>query len=178
MNTIKIREDLQSNMSISEVCKKYNLTFNKLCALMQQPIQLPKEKCPEHIRRHYSRYMVYREVEGRIIKYGSFLTLQEAKEVKQRLIDSNWELPPSEYLGMMYIIKYQKHYVIQKYLDGKHRKLVSFKHKEDAMKVRDCLVKFDWDLDYLQLILKQTGATDYVVYKRSGEVNLNKSDVK
>ena len=73
------------------------------------------------------------------------------------LIANNWELDPARYLNMKYIHKRKNDYLILKCIDGEQKRICKIGNKSDAIKIRDALVKVDWDLDYLPLICRQVG---------------------
>lgn len=63
---------------------------------------------------------------------------------------SNHKLPK-------YIRKINKKYSIVKTINGKQHYYGTYNTLEDATLIRDNLIKFNWDKDYLKLILRQTG---------------------
>lgn len=155
MNTDEIIQNFRDGKTIQEVCQEKGLTLKQLFSIIRKK---QTKTMPKYISRSGKRYRVIRYIEDKTCKtYGSFDTLEEAIEIRNRLLATNWELPPREYMGMMYIQKDKTSWKIQKQLNGKQRCVARFKTMEDAINVRDMLVKFNWDLDYLELILKQLG---------------------
>ena len=151
----EIITDLKNGKTINEVCHENRLTLKQLMELTRTKT-IPK--LPKHISRTGKRYRISRKITPHEYEcYGSFLTLREAKEVLNLLIENDWNLEPREYMGLMYIVNDRKGYKLQKFINGELKHIKYFKNMEDAIKVRDMLVKFDWDLDYLDLICKQLG---------------------
>lgn len=151
----EIISDLRNGKTIQEVCQEKEVTLKQLFSIIRKK---QTKTMPKYISRSGKRYRVIRHMKNKKCKtYGSFDTLEEAIEMRNRLINTNWELPPKEYMGMMYIQKDKNSWKIQKQLNGKQRCVARFKTMEDAINVRDMLVKFEWDLDYLELICRQLG---------------------
>ena len=148
-------QDLRNGKSINEVCTENKLTLKQLMSLTKKPAI---QKLPKYISKCNKRYRITKHISGKKSQYyGSFKTLDEAKEVVKKLIKHNWELPPKDYLGMMYIHEKGQYYWIRKTINGKYRNIIRLDNLTDAKNVRDMLVKFDWDLDYLPIICKQLG---------------------
>ena len=153
-----IRHDLKNGLSISEVCEKYNLTFKELYAELKHKPQ-DKEDCDneKHIYLIRTRYFILKG--GDYTKnYGSYFSLEEAIRVRDELVSLEWNVDSNDYLGDKYITCKEKNFKISKSW-GKHKTVVygEYRSLEDARKVRDALVVFDWDKDYLPLILKRLG---------------------
>lgn len=151
----EIITDLKNGKTINEVCYENKLTLDQLISITRTRTT---PKLPKHISRCGTRYRIIRRITANESEYyGSFITLEEAKNVLDLLIKNNWNLEPCEYMGLMYIVQDKKGWKIQKFINGKLKHIKYFENLNDAIKVRDKLVKFDWDLDYLPLILKQVG---------------------
>ena len=84
------------------------------------------------------------------------MNFTEACKVKEELKELNWDADPLDYLGDKYIGKaHDGKYTIMK--KGENNFPVyygRYKSLEFARTVRDCLVRFNWDKDYLPLILR------------------------
>lgn len=157
MNNFKLQlqNELRSGESINSVCKKYRLTFAELIELVKTPTyNYSKNKLPAHIYRKGRQYAIYKQINGKCVGFGEFESLKQAKKVVQQLIIHNWKLEPMTYLNMKYIVKLKHGYQIRKTFDGVQKTVVSIDNENDAIKIRDLLVKYDWDLSYLPLILK------------------------
>lgn len=155
MNADEIIQNFRDGKTIQEVCQEKDLTLKQLFSIIRKK---QTKTLPKHISKSGKRYRIIRHIYNKTCKtYGSFDTLEEAVEIRNRLLATNWELPPREYMGMMYIQKDKTSWKIQKQLNGKQKCVARFKTMEDAINVRDMLVKFNWDLDYLELICKQLG---------------------
>ena len=153
-----IRHDLKNGLSINEVCEKYNLTFKELYAQLKHKPK-DKESCDneKHIYLVRTRYFILKGGDS-TKNYGSYFNLEEAIRVRDELVSQEWNVDPNDYLGDKYISIKDKNFKISKSW-GKHKTVVygEYRSLEDARKVRDALVVFDWDKDYLPLILKRLG---------------------
>lgn len=161
----EIRNDLKNGKSIDDVCKDYNISFKDLMELMSEPEYLRKKKMlPEQIILKNHMYTICNIIKGKIVYFGSFRTLHQAKEVLKRLEESNWSLRPRQYLGMSYIYSRNTGYQVKKNYGNGHSWSRVFENKEDAIFVRDELVLCDWDLSCLPEILEKMeceGSGDY-----------------
>ena len=155
--TIEIQKDLQKGLTIGEVCEKYKISFEELFARLKNP---PKQKAPtlKCICQVGTRYLIQKNIDGKINRYGSYMSLKEAIQVKNELDELNWEANPQDYNGDMYIHKHAGKYTVNK-SNGRNKTIYFGKYHtlEDARRVRDCLVKVNWDKTYLKLILKKLG---------------------
>lgn len=150
----EIITSLKKGKTINEVCYENKLSLNQLMRITRTRTT---PKLPKNIIRRGKRYRIRRQTANKVEYYGSFITLEEAKNALDLLIKNNWNIEPCEYMGLLYIVQDKKGWKIQKFINGKLKHIKYFENLDDAIKVRDKLVKFDWDLDYLPLILKQVG---------------------
>ena len=151
----EIITDLKNGKTINEVCYENKLSLDQLIRITRTRTT---PKLPKYITRVGKRYRIIRKITANESKYyGAFSTLKEAKNALDLLIKNNWNLEPCEYMGLLYITQDKKGWKIQKFINGKLKHIKYFENLDDAIQVRDKLVKFDWDLDYLPLILKQVG---------------------
>ena len=154
MNHEDIMKDLRNGKTINEVCHENNITLKELFKLIRKP---HNRKLPKHIYKIGGRYLIRKHKHGKTENYGSFRNLNKAIEIRNKLIENDWNLQPQEYMGLMYIQPDNNGWKIQKVINKSVKHIVGFKTLEEAIQVRDMLVKFNWDLDYLELICKQLG---------------------
>jgi hypothetical protein len=99
------------------------------------------------------KFVVYKNINGFTRTFGSYKTLQEAKDVRDALICAGWP----------YVSKYKKHYLpkyirlnngstfqIQKWIDGEKRHFGNFRSLDAAVEERDYLIKHGWDYDAME----------------------------
>ena len=96
-------------------------------------------------------YLVQKRVNGETKGFGFGNTLIEALMVRDWCEANNWKKRYSRpsLTGERYIRKLHGRYCIQKWVNGKCEHFGSFKSLEDAIKERDLLIKYDWDLELL-----------------------------
>ena len=93
MNPSEIRKELQSGVSIAEVCTKYDLTFKDLCHMFHGYVQkrrkldLPMYIC---LRSDEKGYMIRRRVNGKVKYFGCYDTIDDAIKVRDYLIKHGW----------------------------------------------------------------------------------------
>lgn len=157
----EIIQDLRNGATIHDTCKKYNIQFKDLFKLLYgHPQQQYKPKCEvsNNIYKQNHRYTIKKRINNEIIQFGTYFNLNEAIENRNRLEKLNWQADPMDYLGDMFLSRRGKRYVIQKESSRSKTLYYGLYHTlEDARKVRDCLVKLNWDKDYLPLILRRLG---------------------
>ena len=158
MNVLGIRQDLKAGLSIDEVCSKYDVNFYELCHTLKRvtPVFHDEKDFSKYIYHKNGRYVVQRTTSDGVISYGSYFDFDEAVKVKNELVRKDWNVDPMDYLGDKWITNNCGGFAITKKDDtGKSVFYGRWKSLSFARKVRDCLVEFDWDKDYLPLILKR-----------------------
>lgn len=101
------------------------------------------------------RYIVQKAFNYKNIQFGSFKTIEEAKEIRDLLVSNNWE-KNNEYLIAKYntptyrdkyIHNTKKGHEVVKKIDGVSHNYGIFQNIEDARKRRtECLLK-DWKVE-------------------------------
>lgn len=153
---MNIRTELKNGMTIDEVCRKYRISFIDLINTLKYNKTTVDY---QHIFKNGSRYIIQKSIDGKSKVYGSYFQLEDALDVRDQLIKLDWKVDEKEYLGDMYITKTLKgDFRVAKNF-GKCKTIVYgiYEKLDDARRVRDCLVRMDWDKDYLPLILKRLG---------------------
>lgn len=160
MNNIK--NDLKNGLSIQEVCEKYSISFNELFKKLKHGQPKIKDKqgfcVSENVYQFGRRYTIQKVLGYKVIQFGSYMDLDEAITVRNELASKNWEADPMDYLGDKHIHQIYNQFRISKSKGrGKTIHFGNYHTLEDARKVRDCMVKLNWDKDYLELVLKRLG---------------------
>ena len=153
----EIINDLRS-MSINDVCDKYDMSFTQLFNTLKKHNRSNKSRMElsKYIYLRNNRYWVQKKNKGLIQNYGSYINFEDANRVKNELVRLNWEVDPLDYLGDKWIVSNCGGYSINRRDEtGKLVHYGRWKSLSFTRKVRDCLVKFNWDKDYLPLILEK-----------------------
>ena len=155
---LEIQKDLQKGLTITEVCRKYQISFKELFKFIKKQKQRRNYKSPEkHIFRYNNRWAIIKKINQKRIVYGTYINVNEAKKVKNELEQLNWQVNPNDYKGDLYIQKEHNAYKITKSQGKKTIRYGTYKDLETARKVRDMLIKCNWNKDYLPLIKKELG---------------------
>jgi len=96
-------------------------------------------------------YIIQKRIGDTTCHFGTGRTLIEALMIRDWCIMNNWEkkYPMPHSTGEKYIRRFRGYFYIQKVLNGKLEHFGSFKTLEEAIKERDLLVKYNWDLEEL-----------------------------
>lgn len=108
----------------------------------------------DYIHKWKKGYMVAKQVNGKMMYFGNYQSLDKAKEARDYFLEHDWDvnerfkfmtIPPTRYIR----ITRAGNYKIVKWLNGKMVYFGTFHSLEDAMLERDLLVANDWDWDKL-----------------------------
>lgn len=100
----------------------------------------------KYIRKSGDKFIVSRIYNGETHNFGYFRTLDEAMEVREHLVETNWgdlNIKHSMRLGK-YISFNGIYYIIQKTINGELINFGFFNDLEDAKKQRDLLIQDNW----------------------------------
>lgn len=102
------------------------------------------------ISKEGKRFVITRTIKGKVTRFGSYSTLDEAINAREKLIDDNWGVD-----GEITLFKkgqYGKHitffkgiYLINKSFDGRVYNFGKFDSLEDAEKAREILLNTNWN---------------------------------
>lgn len=148
----QIQQDLRKGLSINQVCEKYDMTFSQLFKGLKRHQReyrnLKNRPLPKYIYQTGNRFRIqYRD--GRL--FGSYFSYNEVCKVRKKLIELNWNADPNDYMGDMYLVRYQKDWAI--HYKGKF--FIRCRSQHTVRKIRDKLVKVGWDKSKLPMILKE-----------------------
>ena len=98
-------------------------------------------------------YHIKKRVDGKQTFYGSFKTLEEAKERKKFLLEQDWDLKyakkqKKKHVNEKYITFNNPYYIVQKYINGKSKTYGHYKTLDEAVKVRDYYISVDWKKEF------------------------------
>ncbi|MBE6500205.1 MAG: hypothetical protein E7Z80_06660 [Methanobrevibacter thaueri] len=131
--------------------------FNDLESAIEQRDWLVKHgwsrlEVPDHSKRHIHKrgneFLIYRRLKDDIEYFGTYDSLEEAKAMRNKLIENDWVMP-DEHEG---IEKISEHvyfdgdfYSIQNIVDGQKRVYGVYKNKNQAISDEKSFITYDWD---------------------------------
>ena len=136
-----------------------------------------KSKYGKFIHKKDNRYYISRTIFGEVKYIGSYLTLEEALDAREKLIDDNWGVEGKIYYFNIheygqYITFFNGYYRIKVPIDGKLFDFGEFDTLENATVARDILIENYWDStkvpDYLYA---KDFFIDYRPFMKSYEVS-------
>lgn len=151
-----LRRELKEGATIEETCIKHNLKFGELCTILMtahgKKIPDPNE---DYIFVVGNRYGVCNVVNDGNIYFGTYINLADAIQVRNELVDRNWEVNPDNYLGDKFIYYRYGSYGIVKTFKNKSQHYGFYYTLPDARMVRDELIKCKWDKSELERICNE-----------------------
>lgn len=113
-----------------------------------------KNNLPSFVYKNNKKYCVCQQVNGRKKYYGTYLDLDDAIQLRDKLVS---EGVIKSRVGLhrlrgdtRYITHYDGRYCIYKNVDGRQEYFGSFKTLEEAMMERDYLESIDWDYSNME----------------------------
>ena len=88
----EISKDLK-NESIEDICTKYNITFKELVEQsMQNNLRVSGDKSAyKFIYQKEHGYVIQKTIKTKYQYFGTYDSLEDARKVRDKLIDCNWE---------------------------------------------------------------------------------------
>ena len=134
------------------------------------PLQGKTPKYGKYITFHNGRFKVLKLLNGHQRFIGAFNTVDEAKKLRDFLIDNNWDLTkvPHEYIAdhrSHKIRKIKDRYIVQNIVNGERKYYESFDSYEEAEEYLNWLIENDWQVDEDSVEEK----IDEYVYEVNGE---------
>lgn len=120
--------------------------MNKLAYVRKTPKEL------EYIRNTpYNSYMIVKHINGRQISFGTFKSLKQAKKHRDFCVRNNWEEECKKRHRLKHISQDKRNgrYFIHRKVNGEVKYYGYFSNIIDAIRERDLLIKFNWDIDAL-----------------------------
>lgn len=116
------------------------------------PPQGRTPKYGKYITFHNGRFKVLKLLNGQQRFIGAFNTVDEAKKLRDFLIDNNWDLTkvPQEYIAdhrSHKIRKIKDRYIVQNIVNGEREYYESFDSYEEAEEYLNWLIENDWQVD-------------------------------
>lgn len=100
-----------------------------------------------HIHKNGNKYYIYKKSKDDIEYFGTFSSLEEAKQERNRLIENNWVLNSSENIEKIseYVYFDGEFYSIKREIDGQKRIYGVYRNKNQAISDEKSLIRYDWD---------------------------------
>ncbi|OED30389.1 hypothetical protein [Methanosphaera sp. WGK6] len=128
------------------------------------------------------KYIVHKFIKNKNIHFGTYNTLEEAMKIRDMLVEHEWSMEYYEKnikkelkSGAKYIIK-NKH---NSYAVKRHNSSMTFLSKtyptlEEAVKVRDDMIKHNWDKEYYEKKYKNED-NKYLIKQPGGKYTVSRS---
>lgn len=115
----------------------------------------------KYITKVNDKFKVQRVIDGEIINFGYYDTLEEATKARDKFESENWENIPKQHRKNRYIHKTSRGYVIYKRVDGELKHFGTFRTLEEANKEKERLIANNWQLN--------RSPSDYINYGKNIE---------
>ena len=103
-----------------------------------------------HIHKQGNEYLIYMKLENDLEYFGTYPSLEEAKKMRNKLIENDWSLSDSANVEKIsdFIYFDGNFYFIEKEIDNQKRIYGVYKNKNQAISDEKILKKYDWDGPY------------------------------
>ncbi|WP_296801800.1 hypothetical protein [uncultured Methanobrevibacter sp.] len=103
-----------------------------------------------HIHKQGNEYLIYMKLENDLEYFGTYPSLEEAKKMRNKLIENDWSLSDSANVEKIsdFIYFDGNFYFIEKEIDNQKRIYGVYKNKNQAISDEKTLKKYDWDGPY------------------------------
>lgn len=103
-----------------------------------------------HIHKKGDEYLIYMKSENDLEYFGTYPSLEEAKKMRNKLVENDWNLSDSTNVEKIsdFIYFDGNFYFIEKEIDNQKRIYGVYKNKNQAISDEKILKKYDWDGPY------------------------------
>ncbi len=103
-----------------------------------------------HIHKQGNEYLIYMKLENDLEYFGTYPSLEEAKKMRNKLIENDWSLSDSANVEKIsdFIYFDGNFYFIEKEIDNQKRIYGVYKNKNQAISDEKTLKRYDWDGPY------------------------------
>lgn len=101
----------------------------------------------KYITKVNNKFKVQRLINGELINFGYYNTLEEATKARNKFESENWENIPEQKRKNKYIQKTSRGYAIYKRIDGELKYFGTFITLEEANKEKERLIANNWQLN-------------------------------
>lgn len=109
----------------------------------------PEEDYGQYISKKDGKFIVSRVIRGEEKVFGTFDTLEDAKDFKYRLIEHAWD-PSFSRIKSKYgkfIVKERRNFLISRNINGKPIRFGVYKTLDEALSAREKLIDDNWGVD-------------------------------
>lgn len=150
------------------IAHDWNLQYKKRCPPGSSICSCDK-KSNKYIHKTGKKYGVFKSIKCKLVYFGVFNTIEDARQYRNFLMDHNWDikyrLVNSQNHNVPQYIRKNKHtYSIHKYIEGKTVYFGTFDTLEEARKHRDFLINHHWDTKYVRWAPRKYNLPRYVYY--------------
>ena len=124
-------------------------TVDTMAKYIYQESSRTFEKIPKYIyQRRNGWFEIRKKIGGVLVYWGSFPTLEEAKQYRKYYMSKNWEVNPC-FKRDRYISFENGCYQVIKIIDGVKNYFGSFHNYNDAKHERDICMACNWDFNLI-----------------------------
>lgn len=112
---------------------------------------MKSEKPYKYIYKQNDCFIIKKAINGKLLRFGKYSTLEKAIIARDEIIKSNWEYDKNKYetspfkeYKTRYIYKNKYGYQIVKNIDGLNKTFGNYKTLKEAITARDELIKSNW----------------------------------
>lgn len=100
-----------------------------------------------HIHKKGDKFLIYKRLKDDIEYFGTYSSLEEAKYMRNKLIENDWVLEDLKNIEKISDFVYfdGEFYTIEKDVDGQRRIYGIYKNKNQALSDEKSLINYDWD---------------------------------
>ena len=150
INAKEIHSYLQ-NHTINDACKHFKCSFKDLVIyanIYGHSEGITREYDMKYIRKRNGLYYIQKHINGELKHFKGSKSLKETIELRDKLIENNWrdngQSGIEELDDTRYIYSVGNSFQLKKYIKGKTKHFGTFKTLEEAIKVRNELIKNKW----------------------------------
>lgn len=105
----------------------------------------------KYITKLKDKFKVQRVINGEMISFGYYDTLEDATKARDKFESENWQNIPEQKRKNRYIHKTSRGYVIYKRIGGELKHFGTFRTLEEANKEKEILISNNWQLNKRKL---------------------------
>ena len=96
MTITQFQTDLQKGISINEALKKHGLTLPEAMYELKKQGRPNKKRIPkplgmEYISRNQGKYLVRKTINGKMLYFGRYATLEDAMKIRDYFAENGWQ---------------------------------------------------------------------------------------
>lgn len=139
------------------IAHDWNLQYKKRCPPGSSICSCDK-KSNKYIYKNGKKYGVFKFIKGKLVYFGVFNTIEDARQYRNFLMDHNWDTKyvrwaPRKYNLPRYVYydPYADNYYIAKKVGDTQFRFGTYKTRDEAIHEKEFYESINWDLDLLDL---------------------------